>query len=173
MRPFAAPYIKEKAKMEEMERMMMRVLRLVVAFVVGVAVCALLTCLVGCRTVRYVSVPEYHTEYKVRTDSVLRHDSVWVHDSVAVRLMGDTVWRDRWHTETAYRYLYKTKTDTVVRTDSVRVPLPVERRLGWWEQRKVDYFVPVCCVCGGLFVSLWWVIRRRRIAAARGKSEDC
>lgn len=138
-----------------MERIIERVLRLMVAFVVGVAVCAVLTCLVGCRTVRYVSVPEYHTEYKARVDSVLRHDSVWVHDSVAVRLMGDTVWRDRWHTETAYRYLYKTKTDTVQKTDTVRVPLPVERRLGWWEQRKAELFVPVCCVCGIIIIILY------------------
>ena len=56
-----------------MERIIVRVLRLMVAFVVGVAVCAVLTCLVGCRSVRYVSVPEYHTEYKARVDSVLFH----------------------------------------------------------------------------------------------------
>lgn len=144
-----------------MERIIVRVLRLMVAFVVGVAVCAVLTCLVGCRSVRYVSVPEYHTEYKARVDSVLRHDSVWVHDSVAVRLMGDTVWRDRWHTETAYKYVYKTKTDTMVKRDSVRVPLPVERRLGWWEQAKVDYFVPVCCVCVIIITFLIYKMKHR------------
>lgn len=148
--------------MEDMERIMARVLRLVAAFVVGVAVCALLTLLTGCRSVRYVSVPEYHTEYKARVDSVLKHDSVWVHDSVMVRLVGDTVWRDRWHTETAYRYLYKTKTDTILKTDSVRVPLPVERRLGWWEQTKVDLFWPICCVCGGFITLLVYKIKYKK-----------
>lgn len=132
-----------------------------IIFVVSLFVCSALICLMGCRTVRYVSVPEYHTEYKVRTDSVLRHDSVWVHDSVAVRLMGDTVWRDRWHTETAYRYLYKTKTDTVVRTDSVRVPLPVERRLGWWEQAKVDLFWPITALLLGVVGLMLWLARKR------------
>lgn len=75
----------KKTNMEDMEGTIIRVLRVVAAFVVGVAVCALLTLLTGCRSVRYVSVPEYHTEYKVRVDSVLRRDSVWVRDSVAVR----------------------------------------------------------------------------------------
>ena len=51
-------------------------------------------CLVSCRT-KYVSVPEYHTEYKVRTDSFIKRDSVWVHDSVSVWMKGDTVFKEK------------------------------------------------------------------------------
>lgn len=47
----------------------------------------IMVCLVSCRT-KYVSVPEYHTEYKVRTDSFIKRDSVWVHDSVSVWMKG-------------------------------------------------------------------------------------
>lgn len=132
-------------------------------FILGVLICAMIGAIMGsCRSVRYVSVPEYHEVVKVRTDSVLKHDSIWVHDSVSVLMRGDTIYHDRWHTKTAYKYLYKTKSDTIMRTDSVRVPYPVERKLGWWEQKKQDYFVPLLVVCGVFFVSLWWIMRRCR-----------
>ena len=53
------------------------------------------------------------------------------------------------------------KTDTVTKTDSVRVPFPVEKKLGRWEQIKVDYFLPICCVLAIISLSLLWLIKRR------------
>lgn len=144
----------------DIEEMMARVLKVLAAFVIGVAICAVLTCLMGCRSVKYVSVPEYHTEYKVRTDSFVRRDTAWVHDSVSVWMHGDTVWKEKYKTRYEYKYVYRNVGDTILKTDSVRVPYPVERKLGWWEQKKVDYFVPVCVVCGIFFVSLLLLIRR-------------
>lgn len=84
--------------------------------------------LAGCRT-KYVSVPEYHTEYRVRTDTVHRVDSFTQHDSVAVWVKADTVYKERWRTKELYKYLYKNSTDTLLKTDSVRVPYPVEKKL--------------------------------------------
>ena len=75
-------------------------------------------CLVSCRT-KYVSVPEYHTEYKVRTDSFIKRDSVWVHDSVSVWMKGDTVFKEKLKQVYNDHYIYTNKTDTVIKTDSV------------------------------------------------------
>ena len=93
---------------------------------IWLAVCFVLTLMFGCKT-KYVSVPEYHTEYKTRIDSVSKRDSVWIHDSVSVWMKNDTVYKDRWHTEWRYRDIDKIRQDTIMKVDSVRVPYPVEK----------------------------------------------
>ena len=70
---------------------------------------------------------EYITVEKVRTDTtyITKHqrDSVWLHDSTFVKVAGDTVWIEKWHT----KYVETEKHDTVykARVDSVPVPYPV------------------------------------------------
>lgn len=75
----------------------------------------IMVCLVSCRT-KYVSVPEYHTEYKVRTDSFIKRDSVWMHDSVSVWMKGDTVFKEKLKKVYNDHYIYTNKTDTVMKT---------------------------------------------------------
>lgn len=88
----------------------------------------------SCKT-KYVSVPEYHKEYVVRTDTFAKVDSVVMKDSVFVYHNGDTVivnkvlYRDR------VRNVMKVRTDTLMLSDSVRVPYPVEKTLGKRESR--------------------------------------
>lgn len=156
-----AAFVVYKRKGNVMEQAMIRVARLLAAFLVGCVLCGLMTLLTGCRSVRYVSVPEYHTEYKVRTDSFIKRDSVWVHDSVSVWMKGDTVFKEKLKKVYNDHYIYTNKTDTMMKTDSVRVPFPVEKKLGRWEQIKVDYFVPICCVLAIILLSLLWLIKRR------------
>lgn len=117
--------------------------------------------LTGCRTVRYVSVPEIHTEVKVKTDSFVCRDTSWLHDSVSVFVKGDTVYKTKVQTKYGYRYIYKHLTDTVCRTDSVGVPYPVERQLGWWEKTKQKAFVPVAVALAILALIAGWRIRNR------------
>lgn len=93
---------------------------------IWVAVCFVLTLMFGCKT-KYVSVPEYHTEYKTRIDSVSKRDSVWIHDSISVWMKNDTVYKDRWHTEWRYHNTDKMRQDTILKVDSVRIPYPVEK----------------------------------------------
>lgn len=84
----------------------------------------------SCTTTEYVPVET------TKTDSIyislFERDSIYVHDSVYVRDKGDTVYIEK------VKYLYKEKvrTDTIYteRTDSIRVPYPVERKLGKWEE---------------------------------------
>lgn len=77
----------------------------------------------------------------VRYDSLffsqLIRDSVYVRDSVYIRDSGDTVYRYK----DKYVFVYKDRVDTmyVEREKEVEVPVPVERKLSWWERQKVDY----------------------------------
>ena len=102
---------------------------------IGLVVGIILLAFAGCKTKEYVKVPEYHTEYIVRSDTISKMDSVYVKDSVYVYQKGDTVviskiaYRDR------YRNIYKVKLDTIFKRDSVSVPVPVERQLTKSEKR--------------------------------------
>lgn len=95
-------------------------------------------CLTGCKTVRYVPVPEYHTLYKTRVDTVQRCDSVYFRDSVFIAAKGDTVFLTKTQWRERFRNVYHIKADTVMQLDSIRVPYPVEKPLTKWEQWKMD-----------------------------------
>ena len=76
----------------------------------------------GCRTIKeaqaYTSdVRQTATSDAVRTST----DSVFIYqrDSIYIRERGDTVYMDRWHTNTVYRD--RIRTDTLRVVDSVRV----------------------------------------------------
>lgn len=143
------------------KEIMRRLLAVFLAFIMSMAICAFIGMLIDCKSVRYVPVHEYHTEYKTKTDSFVKRDSVWVKDSVWLWMQGDTVYKERWHMKYNDRYVYRNKTDTLMKTDSVRVPYPVEKKLGKWEQTKIEYFTPLACLSGIIFVSLLWLIKRR------------
>ena len=135
---------------------------MLLAFVVSMVICGVIGMLTSCKSVKYIPVSEYHTEYKVKTDSFVKRDSVWVKDSVWLWMKGDTVYKERWHTEHNDRYVYRNKTDTVMKTDSVRVPYPVGRELSRWEKVKLDWFIPILSVGLGVTGILLWISRTRR-----------
>lgn len=118
--------------------------------------------LCGCRT-------EYVPIESVRYDSVmiekLMRDSVFVRDSVYVREKGDTVFvgKDR------YVYVYKNRIDTffVERYRDVEVPVPVERKLTWWERVKLEYAEWVL----GLIVAVALVYALRQWLARKIRKE--
>lgn len=118
-------------------------LRLLLSLSMAMVAMLVLQALASCKT-KYVSVPEYHKEYIVRSDTIAKVDSVFLKDSVFVYHNGDTVivnkvlYRDR------YRNIYKVRTDTLLRSDSVRVPYPVERELTKQEKRYQSVGRYVC-----------------------------
>ena len=95
-------------------------------------------CLSGCKTVKFVPVPEYHTLYKTRVDTVQRLDSVYFSDSVFIAAKGDSVYLTKTHWRERFRNVYHTKTDTIMQRDSIPVPYPVEKQLTKWQQWKMD-----------------------------------
>ena len=58
---------------------------------VALAIGVILLAFTGCKTKEYIKIPEYHTEYIVRTDTVAKTDSIYMKDSVHVFQKGDTV----------------------------------------------------------------------------------
>lgn len=90
--------------------------------VVAMALCLLFS---SCTTERIVTVE------RVRTDTtyITKHqrDSVWLHDSTFVKVAGDTVWIERWHT----KWQIHLEHDTIYRSrvDSVPVPYPVVKEV--------------------------------------------
>lgn len=95
-------------------------------------------CLCGCKTVKFVPVPEYHTLYKTRVDTVQRLDSVYFRDSVYIAVKGDTVFLTKTHWRERFRNVYHIKADTVMQRDSIPVPYPVEKPLTKWQRWKMD-----------------------------------
>ena len=98
----------------------------------------MLLALAGCKTVKFVPVPEYHTFYKTRVDTVQRWDSVYFRDSVFIAAKGDTVYLTKTHWRERFRNVYHTKTDTIMQRDSIHVPYPVEKQLTKWQRWKMD-----------------------------------
>lgn len=99
--------------------------------------------LIGCKGEEIVTV---ETVEKVRIDTLREyhttHDSIHVRDSVSVVVKGDTVFKDRWHTE--WRDRWRHDTVYVARTDSIPKPYPVtvevEKELSWWQQTQIYGF---------------------------------
>ena len=90
-----------------------------------------MTC--SCRT-------EYIPIETVRTDSIflakLQKDSIYIKDSVFVRQGNDTVWKEKY--KQIYKYVLQRDTVYISRIDSVQVPVPVEKKIGFWEQKKQE-----------------------------------
>ena len=110
--------------------------------------------LTGCKTVRYVPVPEYHTLYKTRVDTVQRWDSVrdvqWMTvrevDSAQLAALGiqikglkNALLIERNKLLQQISNEKKHKVDTVMQCDSIRVPYPVEKPLTRWQRWKMDF----------------------------------
>ena len=65
---------------------------MLLAFVVSMVICGVIGMLTSCKSVKYIPVSEYHTEYKVNTYSFVQRVSVWVKDSVWLWMNGDRVY---------------------------------------------------------------------------------
>lgn len=145
-----------------------------VTLLIAIAVTVAFGLLTSCTTTKYVAVPETHTEYITRTDTVHTHhrDSVYIHDSIFTTqlLQGDTVWRVKEY----YRYnirhivdtVYKATKDTVLRNDTISIPVPSERQLSKWEQRYIDIGKYACGFIIGLViiilvVGVWWLAKKK------------
>lgn len=101
------------------------------------AIMLILLCMMSsCRSIRYVPVPEYHTDSIFI--SKVRHDSLYIRDTVSTVVKGDTVliYKER------LKEKYLTLTDTIYkeRTDSVFVPYEVvkEKKLTWIQRLQIE-----------------------------------
>lgn len=116
----------------------------------------LLGLLTSCKT-KYVTVPEYHTEYVYRTDSIQLRDSIYMQDSIYIIKSGDTV--TTYKIKYVYRDRYRdvVKVDSFIKTDSIRVPYPVEKEISLF--KKLRFGVNGLLV-GVVLLVLFLVIRK-------------
>lgn len=116
--------------------------------------------LCGCRT-------EFVPVESVRYDSVMiekmMRDSVFVRDSVYLKEKGDTVfkYKDR------FVYVYKNRVDTFFaeKIREIEVPVPVERKLTWWERVKLNYaewVIAVLVAIALVYALRQWLARKIR-----------
>ena len=116
--------------------------------------------LCGCRT-------EYVPIESVRYDSVmiekLMRDSVFVRDSVYLQEKGDTIYKykDR------FVYVYKNRVDTFFaeKIREIEIPVPVERKLTWWERVKLNYaewVIAVLVAIALVYALRQWLARKIR-----------
>lgn len=129
------------------------------------ALLILLGWLTGCTTTKYVTVPEYHTEYVVKSDTILQKDSVVLHDSVYVYHNGDTVIINKVAYRDKVRNVYKTVADTIVKRDSIDRPVYIttkkaeansqELSVDLWSISK-GFLVLFLLVALALLAEKWW-----------------
>lgn len=116
----------------------------------------------GCKT-------EYVPIEVVRYDSLLvekmMRDSVFVRDSIYIKEKGDTIYANK----DKYIYVLKQSVDTIfiTRWKEVEVPVPVERKLSWWEQMKLDYAEWMF----GMLVAVVLLMKLKEWAARRLRKE--
>lgn len=122
--------------------------------------------MMGCKSVRYVAVPEYHHDSiyltKVQWDSIYMHDSIYVKEW----MRGDTVFVSKTQWKTKYVERLRTDTAYIEKTDSVAVPYPVERKTTAWEQVRLDYGGYALIIV--LIIIVWLIIRFTRRFLPRG-----
>lgn len=138
--------------------------RICAVSLLGVMICLLIALIMfsSCAT-KIVTVPEIHTEYITKHDSVMMHDSIHVHDSMVIKQTGDTIFCDRWHTLYKDRWRDRVLIDSIIKTDSVAVPYPVEKKLTKWQQIKLDFgemFIIISVIF--LFIMSLLYLRRNR-----------
>ena len=127
--------------------------RIVKAILTAIAILIIASWLMGCKSVKYVTVPEYHSDTvlvnRTARDSIYMHDSIYVKEWQA----GDTVYvhRDRWHTQ--WRERIVRDSIYISKTDSVPVPYPVpeyiEKPLTWWQNTKMKAGMALLVILGG------------------------
>lgn len=82
----------------------------------------LLVCiLIGCKSTE--KLQNINTETRIEYRDKYHRDSVYIRDSIIIHVKGDTVYKDRWHTE----WKEKETGDTIILTDTVYIEKEVFR----------------------------------------------
>lgn len=96
-------------------------------------------CLVGCKKIEYISVPQLQIRDSIVTK--LHHDSIYI--KVTERQKNDTIYRD----SIVYNFVFRNDTIKVNRTDSIPYPVEVEKLV----EKKLNGYQRT-------MISLGWVL---------------
>ena len=76
-------------------------------------------CLVGCKKIEYVSVPQVQIRDSIVTK--MQHDSIFI--KVTEKQRNDTIYRD----SIVYNFVFRNDTIRTIKTDSIPYPVEVEK----------------------------------------------
>ena len=111
-----------------------------------------------CTTTKYVPVTEYKDMVVVKTDSLLKTDSVYVHDSVSVYIIGDTVFKYKYHIQYKDRYIVRNKSDTLIVRDSIPYKVEVNKQLSKIDRTFLNIGkIASVCLLIGILAFLGWI----------------
>ena len=117
-----------------------------------------------CTTTKYVPVTEYKDMVVVKTDSLLKTDSVYVHDSVSVYIIGDTVFKDKYHIQYKDRYIVRNKSDTLIVRDSIPYKVGVEKTLSKTDKAFLNIGkIASVCIFIGILAFIGWIYRKVKL----------
>ncbi len=108
----------------------------------------------SCKSIKSVEKSESLITDK---SDLYERDSIVIRDSVIVRMRGDTVYKDRWHTE--YKDRIVQQVDTVVRVDERIVEQVIEKKV----IPRWCWYMVVCSFVVLLFLVLWIILKIKRI----------
>ena len=134
-----------------------------VVIVIAVAM-LILSMFCRCTTTKYVPITEYKDRVVVKTDSLLKTDSIYVHDSVSVYIIGDTVFKYKYHIKYKDRYIARNKSDTLIVRDSIPYKVEVSKQLSKTDRAflKIGKIASVCLFIV-ILALLVWVYRKVKL----------
>ena len=137
----------------------MKLINKITSVVIAIAVSMLIISIFcRCTTTKYVPVTEYKDRVVVKTDSLLKTDSVYVHDSVSVYIIGDTVFKDKYHIQYKDRYIVRNKSDTMIVRDSIPYKVEVNKQLSKTDRTFLNIGkITLYCLFIGIIVFLCWI----------------
>ncbi len=110
----------------------------------------------SCTTTKYIEVPTVKTDTLYQSKTVT--DSIYVHDSTIVKMTGDTVYVERWHTRWRDRIIrdtvYQSTADTVTLAYPVETVKEVERELSGWQQFRL-HLANITLIVLALLAGVW------------------
>ena len=138
-----------------------KITRVVIAISVAMLI---LSIFCRCTTTKYVPVTEYKDRVVVKTDSLLKTDSVYVHDSVSVYIIGDTVFKDKYHLQYKDRYIVRNKSDTLIVRDSIPYKVEVNKQLSNTDRAFLNIGkIASVCIFIGILALLVWIYRNVKL----------
>ena len=143
----------------------MKLIDKITRFVIAIAVSMLiLSMFCRCATTKYVPVTEYRDRVVVKMDSLLKTDSVYVHDSVSVYIIGDTVFKDKYHLQYKDRYIVINKSDTLIVRDSIPYKVDVGKQLSNTDRAFLNIGkIASVCLLIGILAFIGWIYRRVKL----------
>lgn len=137
----------------------MKLIDKITKVVITIAVAMLiLSMFCRCTTTKYVPITEYRDRVVVKTDSLLKTDSVYVHDSVSVYIIGDTVFKDKYHLQYKDRHIVRNKSDTLIVRDSIPYKVDVIKQLSKTDRAFLNIGkIASVCIFIGVLVFIGWI----------------